>query len=364
MRVSLQRRAFLKLTAGGLVLPAVPAFARAAAPVTDLETLHLWETGNTRLSPLAAEGRRIAFCGDVSFGIVTPGEATPLWRRDALEGGGVFSPRFAGAALVITNPKRMTACDPQTGATLWSYYARIQIGVPFIDDGRIHFGDGHEIVSLDLASGKEIWRHAGVPDTLASYAPVTSGGFVLAGPGDGRLYALDRETGAVAWQVDRSGEWQYLRQLRVHEGILVAGSYKEKLFGIATADGAPLWEFNAGNFINSHHVAEGTAYLWSPTGWIYAINAETGAVRWRSLTTDYDETESNWGPLMAELVVSGGLLHALDMKDTLHLLDVADGTQTRRIHLPEPIRHAVLPVPGAGIAFPTMSGKVLFGAET
>ncbi|MBK8457097.1 MAG: PQQ-binding-like beta-propeller repeat protein [Phyllobacteriaceae bacterium] len=231
--------------------------------------------------------------------------------------------------------------------------------MPLLAGEALYFGDGHEIVAVEARTGKERWRHAGVPDTLASYAPAISGDTVLAGPGDGRLYALSAADGEVLWRQDRSGEWQYLRQLHVHEGILVAGSYKEKLFGVAIADGRALWEFNAGNFINSHHVADGSAYLWSPTGFVYAIDATSGKVRWRHETTDYDSGAGNWASLMAELVVADGKLVALDMANIMHVLAVDDGAELARASVGEPIRHAVLPLPGAGFVFPSMRGELL-----
>jgi hypothetical protein len=79
-------------------------------------------------------------------------------------------------------------------------------------------------------------------------------------------------TASRAGSVERMAEWQYLRQLQVSGEVLVAGGYKEKLYGLDLADGRQRWAFSAGNFINSQHVADGVAYLWSPTGWLYAID--------------------------------------------------------------------------------------------
>ncbi len=72
-------------------------------------------------------------------------------------------------------------------------------------------------------------------------------------------------------------------------------SYKEQLYGLDLRDGRERWVFNAGNFINSHHVADGTAYLWSPTGWVYAIDTASGQVRWRHRTTDFSANRTQLG---------------------------------------------------------------------
>ncbi|MFZ4539946.1 MAG: PQQ-binding-like beta-propeller repeat protein [Propionivibrio sp.] len=83
---------------------------------------------------------------------------------------------------------------------------------------------------------------------------------------NGVLYALSLADGALKWRLDDSREWQYIRQMYVSGQVLVAGTYTELLYGIAVDSGKILWKFKAGNFINSHHVAGGSAYLWSPTG--------------------------------------------------------------------------------------------------
>lgn len=356
MQVRCGRRTFLKGATAGLALG--PAVAFAATP--ELEIRQQWQTGNATLSPAAGDGVRLYFCGDRRAGAIDPSKAGFIWHVDLAEGLTFqFRPRVAGQHVVFSGQRGFAVHDAASGAQLWQRPAIIQCGVPLVTESQVILGDGHEVVALALASGEEQWRHAGVPETLMNYAPVQSGSTVLAAPGDGRLYALEAESGRLLWQQDGRERWQYLRQLRVHRGILVAGSYKEKLFGIDIRDGRELWQFNAGNFINSHHVADGAAYLWSPTGFIYAIDATTGAVLWQHETTDYDDNHKNWGPLMAELVTEGANLLALDMFNVLHVLRRADGTAVSHFRVPANIRHAVLPLGAVGLAFPTQSGDIV-----
>lgn len=359
MQVGPTRRAVLALAAGLLARPA--ASAQGAGTLVPHAVV---DTGNRVLNPPAFADGLIVFSGDRTVGAVDPGTGALVWRTELPDGHPAhFRPRPGGGLAVIGGRRGLAAYETATGQLLWRRNAAIQSGVPSLSDGAIHVGDGHEIVALDAASGALLWRHAGVPDTLASYAPVVAGGLVLAGPGDGRLYGLAIGDGRPAWIVDRSEAWQYLRQLHVHDGILVAGSYKEKLFGIAVADGRALWEFNAGNFINSHHVAGGTAYLWSPTGHIHAIDAASGKVAWRHETTDYDDSAGNWASMLAELIVHDGRLLALDMADVLHVLSVTDGRELARHPVGMPIRHAVLPLPDGMLAFPGMSGRLLIAGS-
>lgn len=361
MQITPTRRRFVQGLAAGLLIRPALAVAQAAAP--DLPLLGLFPTGNTRLNPLTQAAGRILFCGDTTIGALSLAENAPLWTQPhGFDSPAEYRPR-AAEGLVICGGRKWLACyDAATGAQVWRYLAKIQVGVPWVTPDKTIFGDGHLITALDTATGTVLWQHAGIADTLASYAPTGTADTAFVGPGDGHLYALNLADGALKWAVDGRKSWQYLRQIQVEGDLLVAGTYKENLTGLSLTDGTTQWSFNAGNFINSQHVSDGSAYLWSPTGWIYAINTSSGQVRWRYETTDYDETETNWASVLAELQTLGDRLYVLDMAHVLHLLDRAQGNGHQQYHLPHKIRHAVMPIEGVGIACPTEAGEVLLAA--
>ncbi len=358
MPLSLTRRSFLQASCAGLLIRPAMGQARAAEPLVHR---HLWRTDNSRIGPVSEAAGRLFYAGDRTLGALPSSGGEPLWsHRHGFDSPAVFRPRLVSTMLVTGGKSWLAAHDQASGAEVWRYMARIQIGVPLVEDDALFFGDGNEIVCLDTATGVERWRFAGVADTLAVYAPAATGDTVFAGPGDGHLYALDRATGALRWAKDISRDWQYLRQITVADGILVAGTYKEFLAGIAIEDGRKLWSFNAGNFINSQHVAGGAAHLWSPTGWVYSISLASGKVRWRHQTTDYGEKAGNWASVLAEISSREGRLHVLSMDNILHVLDMANGSELSARPVPGRIRHAVLPLAdGSGYAFPTVDAEVL-----
>ena len=368
MRLS-RRQLLAALAAGCLVRHGASAAVDPDAAARRLTIVRRWPTGDAHLAPVAVEGARLAFAGERTLGIIrleglrpdAPAGAGVVWQQaHGLPGGAVFSPRLSGSIVVCCGRSGLGAWDLATGDLRWRYAAQVQAGVPYVDGRRVYVGDGHEIVALDLDTGMPLWRFAGVPDTLVSYAPVGDGQRLFCGPGDGRLYALSASAGTPLWVLDRRDDWQYLRQLRLSGEVLVAGSYKETLFGIEIDNGRERWAFNAGNFINSHHVADGTAYLWSPTGWVYAINAASGQVRWRHRTTDFTADQGNWAPVMAELATHGGVLYALAMDGVVHRLDQASSEAIDPLELPEPVVSGVLPT-GAGLFFASRGGEVLLG---
>jgi len=352
--MKLSRRAVL----AGLALGGGLPLGAAAAP--PLRALRVWRTANAVLRPPAQADGQLFFCGEATVGCVAPDRDAPLWERALdLPQPAAFRPRVQGGALVVGGRGGIACLSRQDGAPLWRYEARIETGLPTLGDTFVVLGDGHAIVALDLATGTERWRFEGVPDTLAAYAPCLLGDRVFVGPGDGRLYCLDQSDGRLIWSQDRRDYWQYLRQIHTADGLLVAGSYKEQLLGIAPEDGRVLWEFRAGNFINSHHVAADVACLWSPTGWIYAVDVGTGAVRWRHQTTDYIPGGGDWASLMAELTSQETRLYALDMDNTLRVLDLRSGDVMMEAAVPGRVRHAILPIGKERLVFPIMDGSLL-----
>ena len=302
----------------------------------------------------------MVFAGERTLGLLNPASAAPLWAvSHKLPEGAAFRPRARNGVVVCGGQREIGAWQFNNGKEIWRHRASRQLGVPCLHRDLAYFGDGHELMALRLKSGEIAWRFSAIPDTQISYAPVASGDMLLVGPGDGRLYALSAEDGKPRWVLNRIDEWQYLRQLHVEGDVLVAGSYQETLYGIDIASGRQLWDFSAGNFINSHHVAAGSAYLWSPTGWIYAIDIRTGAMRWRHRTTDYRGDSRNWGALMAELVTHGNRLYALDLTNVLHVLSTETGEEIARHALPEAVRPFVLPLSGNALVFGAGNGDLL-----
>ena len=350
----ISRRGFL-LSAIACGFPA----GAIAGPLARPRRIVEWDSGSEVLAPLTLHQGNVLFAGDRTIGRIDLKTSKVAWKHaHGLSDEAVYRPRAVGKQMLVGSLHELGAWDLARGRRTWLRRAAIQMGVPFVSQKVSYVGDGHELLAVDNSNGEVRWKFAGVLDTLSSYAPVQWGDTVYWGPGDGILYAIHATSGHLKWRLDRSAEWQYLRQIYVGNGVLVAGTYKELLLGISLEDGKVLWAFNAGNFINSHHVAGTTAYLWSPTGWVYAIDILSGEVLWRHQTTNYGQSSGNWGAMMAEIVVHGGLLYALDMNNVLHLLDVEDGREIRRIAFQQELRPVVLPGNGSWAVVATDSGRI------
>ena len=264
---------------------------------------------------------------------------------------------------MIVGRDGLSVLDGADGKPIWRATPGAAFGAPLIQGDRLLVGDGNALVALNLADGAPIWRHDVHQDAKIHYAPAAHGGTIYLGGGDGRLSALDADSGAVVWATDRASQWHYLRQMAVTADgeVLVAGGYDDAVYGLDPADGTILWRFEAGNFINSQLAHDGGVYFWSPTGWVIGLNARTGERRWRIRTHRFgSDGRADWSPIMAEVRASGPWLWVLDMGHRLHVLDRADGREVAAPDLPFRARPFVTPTDDSErLVFGTVEGDVV-----
>jgi hypothetical protein len=342
MSIALSRRRFL---AGSAVLLLAPSKARAATTAGFHEVCRL-ESANGRLSPFLLEGKQLYAAGDRHAEAWDVAAQRLIWRSVLSGFDAVFRPRKAADKLLISGRGGLLVIESGNGVRLWSHAPENEeFSVPLIHQGHLFAGDGNVFRAFDLNNGQERWRVEIPLRIKIAYGPAAFGETILLAPGDGVLHAYAAADGRELWALDKGEEWQYLRQLHLSDDVLVAGGYHDEVWGIEAKSGRILWRFQSGNFVNSHLVQDGRVYFWSPTGWIYCLDARTGSVIWRHRTTDYRGTKGNWAPLMAELVLDAGRLFCLDMAPELHILEAVTGKETARLKLPA-LRHFVVPEPG------------------
>ncbi len=114
---------------------------------------------------------------------------------------------------------------------------RLGLGLS-VADGRV-YAAGHrgDVVALDLASGRLLWR-------TRIRAPLSGGTaagreLVLAGASDGQLFALKPESGAILWKGRVNGE--VLAAAAISSRLIALRTVDGKLHALSPADGHELW---------------------------------------------------------------------------------------------------------------------------
>lgn len=114
---------------------------------------------------------------------------------------------------------------------------RLGLGVA-VDGGRVYAaGFGGEVIALELASGRSVWR-------TKTRAPLSGGtgagnGLVVVGSSDGDVIALDASSGAERWRVRVAGE--VLAAPAIAPAAVIVRTVDGKLRALSPADGSQLW---------------------------------------------------------------------------------------------------------------------------
>ena len=117
-------------------------------------------------------------------------------------------------------------------------------------------------------AGGEIWS-----------TPVLRGGFAYFGTQSGTIYALNLNTGAVAWQYETGGA--VVAKPLIHKNMLVVGSFDRQLYALDLRSGSLRWQFPAGNWWWASPVSSGrTIFAPAMDGKVYALD-ENGRELWQ-----------------------------------------------------------------------------------
>lgn len=142
----------------------------------------------------------------------------------------------------------------KAGAPGWGGFAGPRC-TPTVDGDRLYsLGQYGELVCLEVATGKELWRKSlvtdfggSVPEWGYSESPLVDGERVLCTPGGskGAVVALDRTSGALVWQsTEFTDEAQYSSLVpAVMGGVRLCVQITMKsVAGVALADGGLVWK--------------------------------------------------------------------------------------------------------------------------
>lgn len=217
-----------------------------------------------------------------------------LWRypQEANRSITFYAPPAASKSdLVIGGgyDNKVYALKPETGrdtAALWQFDQskdRI-IGGPLVagEIVLVPSADGR-LYALDLNSGEPVWQEPflpkQVPDPLWA-KPAVQDDHVFLTSLDHHVYALDLNTGAEIWQADLSSAISDTPTLT--DGTLLIGTFGNKLYALQASNGKTLWSIDTEGWVwGNPAVGDGIAYFGDVSGMAYAVAIEDGSEIWR-----------------------------------------------------------------------------------
>jgi uncharacterized repeat protein (TIGR01451 family) len=118
--------------------------------------------------------------------------------------------------------------------------------------------------------------------------PIVAYGHVYIGVMNGKLYAINEETGEVAWTYQAGGAISHTPAAGA--GKVFFGSEDHKVYALDAQTGEEIWIYETGAPVLSSSVVQNdVVYIGSFDHYLYAINTETGQLEWR-----YDAGDRVW----------------------------------------------------------------------
>ena len=202
-------------------------------------------------SPAVANGKVYFGTGDGNVYAVDAKSGILQWKFAT---GDVVhaSPAVAGSTVFVGSwDGNFYALDTETGAQKWVFEAgrdpaiHNQVGFqssPAVVDGTVYVGcrDAH-VYALDAATGRKKWDYP-TSKSWVNGTPAVRDGLVYVGTSDSaRFMALDAKTGRLRWNFDAKS---YIFSSAALAGDLaIFGSHNGKLYAVNTGTGALAWEF-------------------------------------------------------------------------------------------------------------------------
>ena len=220
-------------------------------------------------------------------------------------------------------------------------------------DGAIFFGgDDGNIYAVDAADGHQLWkRRTGGP---VAATPAVAGAMLYVGSYDGKFYALDTRTGAPQWKFATEGERRFeakglhgmqprnqtiadpfdtfLSSPVLGGGSVYFGSGDGNVYALDAQSGDLKWKFQTGDVVHaSPAYADGIVFFGSWDSYFYAVDARTGVEKWRFHGGEDAVTHNQVGFQSSPAVVNG-VVYVGCRDSNLYAIDAATGLEKWRFN--------------------------------
>lgn len=302
-----------------------------------------------------------------------PEDAVEVNWQTRTDGDFLSSPVVAEQTVYVGSSEgRLRAMDVADGTERWSLDLDGAINVPVaVADGVVYAGTtGERLHAVDASGGTSAFgfrfgarRWTTEVDSSVLSPPAVTDERVYAATVAGTLRAFDADSGTVEWEYAGSGKQFSAPAVGDDRVYLNRPAVRRRLVAISLDEGEEVWSFDHGTeggaALSTPVVADDQVVLGSPDGNIYALDAETGDVRWtvetespvattpaltdetafvgtqdgsayaidrRSGETRWTATVADDGGVRAAPAVADGTVYAGTTNGTVGAFDAEDGT--------------------------------------
>jgi eukaryotic-like serine/threonine-protein kinase len=229
----------------------------------------------------------------------------------------------------------------------WKFQANGRVvSSPAVAGDTVYFGStGHLLYAVNLETGALKWNFKTGSGVTSS--PAVAAGVVYFGSYDGIFYAVEAATGKLKWKFETAGERRYsgkhlhgsqpagetmpdpfdfyLSSPAVWKGTVYFGSGDGNIYALDANSGALRWKFQTGDVVHaSPALADGMLFIGSWDSYFYALDASTGKEKWRFKTGDDPDIHNQVG-IQSSAAVADGVVYFGCRDSNLYALDTKTG---------------------------------------
>lgn len=284
--------------------------------------------------------------GDIIYTADASGLVQAVSKKDGqvkwstiLKNNIVSGPTVAdGFVIVGTNASTLVLLNQANGKEIWQHKVSAEVlAPPALSHQKVIAKtiDG-KVYAIDAVNGKQLWvADHGAPGLVlkASSSPIVVDNLILIGFSDGKLDALELQTGRLMWQrsiaygtgasdVDRLVDID--SDPIINNNIAYLASYQGYVGALSLSNGQFLWRKPASvykNMLLSHN----NLYFTDSNDVLWSLNSRTGQVNWK-------QTALKARGLTAPVLI-GGDLAVGDRTGYLHILSTQTGELLGRSQL-------------------------------
>jgi outer membrane protein assembly factor BamB len=239
--------------------------------------------------------------------------------------------------------------NPSLGTVAWKFKTSGRVvSSPVVVGEAVYVGstDGN-LYAVNRADGTLRWKFP--TRGAVSSSPAFANGVVFAGSADGRFYAVEAATGKEKWNFKTAGERRFtapgihggtprtemmpdpfdmfLSSPVITGGTIYFGSGDNNVYALDAESGALRWTFKTGNVVHaSPAVSNGVVFIGSWDRNMYAINATSGKELWR-FQTGNDTVIYNQIGIASSAAVAGGVVYFGCRDGHFYAVDAKTGAQ-------------------------------------
>ena len=236
---------------------------------------------------------------------------------------------------------------PKLKGVKWTFHTGGEVvSSPAIADGVVYVGsnDGN-LYAIDQQTGSQKWTFP--TEARINSSPAVDHGMVYFNSYDGNFYAVDAGTGKLRWKFSNAGERRYaathlhgslpagetmpdpfdvyLSSPTLSNGAVYFGSGDGNIYALDAQTGAPKWKFHTGDVVHaSPAIVDGKLYIGSWDSFFYALDAATGKELWRFKTGEDPDIHNQVG-IQSSAVVANGMVYFGCRDSNFYALDAATG---------------------------------------